>query len=60
MNASLADKMADDLFYNFRESSRQRLETSGPTLTLKESIVLNGNHFIPAGTKIQIIKPESN
>lgn len=53
------DRMAEDLFVTFRgDRLRETSHSDYPkTLVLSESIVVNGNTFIPANTTLTIEKP---
>lgn len=55
------DKMAEALYVEYprrlRETTEQDRHLSSKTLVLSESIVVNGNTFIPANTTLIIEEP---
>ena len=56
------NKMAEALFVDYprrlQEGNRMDMESlSDNTIVLSESIVVNGNHFIPANTTLHIDQP---
>ena len=55
------DRMAEALYVDYprrlRETTEQDHQISGKTLVLSESIVVNGNTFIPANTTLIIDEP---
>lgn len=55
------DRMAEALYVDYprrlREDRAHESQPSGKTLVLSESIVVNGNTFIPANTTLIIDEP---
>jgi len=57
MDAQVAERMAAELFGNDLTENSIRSSQKASFLKLKESIVVNGNYYIPAGTELRFITP---